>query len=468
MTRLDAPWPELAGRLAGALRLPGEPDYRHLTTPMNATAEQRPAAVVAAGDHADLAAAVRFAARHGLRITPQATGHGAGSDLGDGHLLVDTRRLTEVTIDPVARTALVGAGALWSDVADPAERHGLQGLAGTALDVGVCGYTCYGGFSWLARQYGLGSGRLREVEYVDHTGRLRRATEEEDPEVLWAYRGGGGVGLAARMLIELVPVHTVWAGALAWPSEMMPEIVERWMEVTAEVSEAVTSIAMLLELPPLPAIPEEFRGRSIVHLGICATDAEEGRAFARACQLGFPAPIVDSLRHRTGPRLGSIHLDPDAPNPGLADARMLRALRPETAVAALSATGIGAGGPLIMAELRHLGGAVGRPVREGALTSVDAQYLIHAVGHAGDHAEAAQLDQRLAAMLAACAPALTGQCSAASRAGRLDAFTALIPPHAERLARVLAEHDPGSLFQPARALVPDRPGAITRTASRWN
>ena len=156
-----------------------------------------------------------------------------------------------VTIDPGRRRARVEAGAQWQDVAVPAAEHGLAGLAGSAPDVGVVGYTLGGGVGFLGRRYGLSSNSVAAIELVTGDGRLRRVDEHADADLFWALRGGGGsFGVVTAIEFELHPVAEVYAGGLFWPVEQAAEVLGAWREWIRDVPERVTS---LLADPALPA-----------------------------------------------------------------------------------------------------------------------------------------------------------------------------------------------------------------------
>src|SRR4051812_17814001 len=196
--------------------------YAAATRPHNSSIKQRPARVAVVSRPEDIApaldevAALARSSGTPLEIVPQATGHGAGAPVGTGAVLLDTSRLTDVSIDPESRVAVVGAGATWAAVNAAAEKHGLLGLAGSAPSVSVSGYTFGGGIGWLVRRDGLASGALRAVHYVDGSGRSRtaadEATEEVDREAMWAFRGAGGVGIAHTLEFDLFPAPDLHAG----------------------------------------------------------------------------------------------------------------------------------------------------------------------------------------------------------------------------------------------------------------
>src|SRR5262249_14993165 len=140
-----------------------------------------------------VAAVVRFAAKHGLRVAPQLLGHNPGP-LGalDNTILLKTSGMHGVMIDAERRIARVEAGVLWEDVVDAAAPHGLLALHGSSPDVGVVGYSLGGGMGWLARSHGFQANNLTAIELVTPDGRLVRTDRDTDPELFWALRGGGG------------------------------------------------------------------------------------------------------------------------------------------------------------------------------------------------------------------------------------------------------------------------------------
>src|SRR4051794_39354050 len=256
----------LRGRLDGHIVLPDADDWDEARAAWNLAVDQRPAAVVLPESGEDVAATVRFAARNGLRVALQGTGHNAGplGPLG-GTILVKTHRMRGVQIDPVRRLARVEAGALWMDVAAAAAPYGLAGLAGSSPDVGVVGYTLGGGLSWLGRKHGLAANSVVSVEVVTADGDLRVVDAQNDPELFWALRGGGG-SFAAVTAIEfrLLEIREVFAGMLVWPLADASRVLHAWREWTETVPDEVTTSARLLRVPPLPDIPAAVRGRELV------------------------------------------------------------------------------------------------------------------------------------------------------------------------------------------------------------
>lgn len=252
----------LDSSITGDVVAQGSPGYEDARRAWNLAADQRPAVVVLAESAADVGDAVRFARSHGMRVAPQSTGHGAMAlEPLDGQLLLKLSRMRRVDVDPTRRKLRVEAGAQWQDVTVPADEHGLAALAGSSPNVGVIGYTLGGGLGWLARRYGLAANSVTAVELVTADGRLARIDADHEPELFWAVRGGGTVGVVTAMEMDLYPVREVYAGALFFPIARSAEVLQTWRAWTDTVPDEMTSIARILRLPPLPDIPEHLRGQ---------------------------------------------------------------------------------------------------------------------------------------------------------------------------------------------------------------
>src|SRR3954470_6935074 len=256
----------LRSRLYGDVFGPGDEGWDAARRAWNLAVDQRPAAVALPLTDGDVVEVVNFAREEGLRVAPQGTGHGAAALASlEGTILLSTRHMRGVRIDPRSRRARVRAGAVWADVTAPASAYGLAPLAGSAHDVGVVGYSLGGGLSWLARKHGLACDRVTAIELVPADGDHVRTTAENDPELLDALRGGGGsFGVVTAMEFKLYPIESLTAGAMAWPWERAEEIFNAWREWTKTIPEDITSLCRILQVPPLPDVPEPLRGRQLV------------------------------------------------------------------------------------------------------------------------------------------------------------------------------------------------------------
>jgi hypothetical protein len=362
------------------LVLPNDPSYDQRRLPWNVAVDQRPAVVALPTDAAEVRAAVRHARERGLRIAVQGTGHGAAilPDL-DGTMLIRTSGIGGVRIDPATRTARIGAGALWQDVVPAAAEHGLVGLAGSAPDVGIVGYSLGGGMGYLARRFGLQANHVTAVELVTAEGEHVRADASHEPELFWALRGGGGgFGVVTAMEFALEPLDSVYAGGMYWPIEAANRVLGAWRDLTLEAPDALTSMGRLMHFPPLPQIPEPLRGRAWVNVQAAFIGSEaEGAELLRP--LRELRPAMDSFSVIGPNELLRLHGDPEGPTPGLIGGALTDAL-PDEAIDAFVAA-VGPRSPLVVSELRHLGGALGRAEENaGALATVDGAYALHTVG----------------------------------------------------------------------------------------
>ncbi|HET8949374.1 MAG TPA: FAD-binding oxidoreductase [Solirubrobacteraceae bacterium] len=393
---LSADVAALRGLLDGDVVLPGEAGWDAARQAWNLAADQRPALVALPESADDVQALVDFARTRGLRVAMQGTGHNA-VPLGplDDSLLVKTERMRGVEIDERNCVARVEAGALWMDVTAPASEAGLAALAGSSPDVGVVGYTLGGGLSWLGRRYGLAANRLLSADVVTADGRLVRASRHENPELFWALRGGGGnFGAVVAIEFELIPLRKVHAGMMLFPWDRAREVMQTWREWTAGVPDSVTTSARIMQFPPMEELPPFLRGRGVVIIdGAILEDAE--RAAELLAPLRALGPEMDTFEDIPPVGLSRIHMDPEQPMPGISDSMMLDSLDADTVDRFVDATGPGSGSPLLLVELRHLGGALGR-YAGGALSRFDGEYLYFAAGIPMDPAVVAGLEAQFA------------------------------------------------------------------------
>jgi FAD/FMN-containing dehydrogenase len=399
--------------------------------------------------------AVRLARSNGLRIAPQATGHGAAPlQALDDALLLKTSRLRRVDIDVAARTARVEAGTLWQDVTVPAAEHGLAALAGSSPNVGVTGYTLGGGIGWLARRYGLAANSVTAVELVTPDGRFVRSDAGHEPDLLWAARGGGGMGVVTALEMTLHPVRELYAGALFFPIQRAPEVLQTWAEWTANVPDELTSIGRLMRFPALPEIPEFLRGGSFAvveaaYLG----DAPAGADLLRP--LRALGPALDTFAMIPAPALQQLHMDPEPPVPVASDGMLLAAAPAGAIDALLELAGPGTETPLLAVELRHLGGALAREApAAGPQAKVAGEFVLFAGGIVPTPDAAEAVDEHLHAVTHAVSRWRAGYdyFNFAERPAGADA----VLPRASyaRLQEIKAAYDPDELIVSAHPVRP--------------
>ncbi|MBS1673519.1 MAG: FAD-binding oxidoreductase [Actinobacteria bacterium] len=432
----------LRARLHGELHLPGDAGWDDARRAWQLLADQRPAAVVVAANEDDVVETIRSAARLGLRVAPQGTGHAAGAlaDLTDA-ILLRTTRFTGIRIDPEAKTVRVGAGVTGGDLAAESGRHGLAAVSGMAPSVGVVGFVLGGGLGWLSRSHGLGSQSLRAVEGVDARGRQVRADTAQHPELLWAARGGSLPLVVTAVELQLHAIGELWAGGLLWPIEQADEVVRAWGEWIPSVPDGVTSLVRVLRYPPIPEIPEAVRGRALVGIEL----AHQGTADELATLLAplrALTPELDSVRPMDPAELASVHGDPVQPAPAYGDAALLTELSTSAIDAFLAAVQDPAAGPLLSVEIRQLGGmlAPGR-ASDGAVSAIEGDVLVYAVGVVPVPEALGPVRAAADAVLRALAP-FTSPRAVKTFAERATSASALYGDAAARIGAITAQWDP--------------------------
>jgi FAD/FMN-containing dehydrogenase len=452
---------ELADALTGSVVLPGDPGWDQARSGFSLLEDQHPAAVAFPSDATDVAAAVTYARRAGLRVAPQATGHSQGP-LGDleGTLLLNVNRLQEVRVDPGAQQVRVGAGVKWERVVPRLSAHGLAGLHGSSPDVGIAGYSLGGGMGWLARKHGLQTNAVTAFELVTADGALVRADHEHHTDLFWALRGGGGnFGVVTAIEFAVHPVDEVYAGALFFPFGRAADVLHTWSALLPGLPDELMSWASLLHFPPIPDVPAYARGRSyaVVMAAFLGTKAE-GRSLLRPLlDLG---PVRDSFATVPPVVLADLAMDPLDPLPIHSGHELLDGLPAKAIDGVLAAVGPGSGRgeTLTMLQLRHMGGALAREAPgAGARATLPGEISMFALGVAPDAAAHADVRAAVADVQAALAP---------HRAGHYpnfveepaDASSFFSPVTWDRLRRVKALYDPQDVFKGNHHIAPaDRP-----------
>jgi FAD/FMN-containing dehydrogenase len=434
--------------MSSDLLIAGAPAYDENRGAFNLLLDQRPEAIALPVSAAEVAEAVAAAKSQGLRVAAQRTGHGA-DPLGalDGTLLVRTAGLTGIEIDAEARRARVGAGTLWGDLVPAASELGLAARHGSTGTVGIAGYMLGGGLGWYGRKHGLGCNSVTAIELVTADGEIRRADAEHETDLFWALRGcGGDFGVVTALEFELLPVASVYAGALFFPLERAGEVLNAWRQWTDGAPDEVTSVGRVMTFPPFPEIPEPLRGNSFtvieaVYLGDEQSGAE---LMAPLRELG---PGMDTFADQPPAGIADLHMDPPEPGPAMGDGMLLGELDEAALEAWVGIVGPGTDSPLVSVELRHIGGALGRPAADaGVLDSVPGSFLQFAIGIVPDPALREPVVGRVKQLEEAMAPWSKGRYRSFC-ISPVKAEDALPPEICERLRAVKAEYDPENLFR---------------------
>ena len=436
--------------LSGPVFRPGDSGYDSERTGFNLAVDHRPQAVVGATGPDDVVAAVEYASAAGVGLAVQATGHGP-SIAADGAVLVSTRRMDGVQVDPATRTARIEAGARWERVLPEAAKHGLAPLNGTSPDVGAVGYTLGGGIGPLGRRYGYACDHVRRFEVVTADGRLREVSADRELDLFWALRGGkGNFGVVVAMEIGLVPVARLFGGGMYFGAEATTDVVHAYAEWTRDLPDAMSSSVMLIRFPDDPAVPEPLRDRFVTHVRIAyCGPPDEGRKLVQPLR-DVGARLVDTVADIPYTAVGAIYNDQTTPVAAYDHGSALGELDSAAVDALISEAGPQAGGALIV-ELRHLGGAFSRPPAvPSAVGGRDATFLLFSVSilQAGLIDEARRAHARLHS---AMSPWSTGA-TIMNFLGVDDTApdrvrSAFAPAGYERLAKLKAVYDPGNLFR---------------------
>src|SRR3954451_10447830 len=414
-----------------------------VTRAYNLTVVQEPALVALPASDEDVVDLVGYARQRGLRIAPQRTGHNAGP-LGalDDVILARTDAMQGVEIDAERRVARVRAGARWEDVIPQASALGLAALHGSTPDVSVPGYTLGGGVGWYGRRHGLAANSVTAIELVTADGVHRRVDHEHEPDLFWALRGGGGnLGLVTAVEFALYPIAEVYAGVVFFPWERSAEVLHAWRAWTTTLPDEVTSVGRILQPPPFPHLPEQLRGRQFVAVdAVVIGDERQGRELLEPLRrLG---PEIDTFAMRPPAGIAELHMDPRQPVPGITGTAMLGDLPGEAIDGFVAAAGPGSGSRLLVADLRHLGGALRRaPAGHGALATLDASFVMFGVGVGEGTAE------RLTVVSDALASWDSGRSYLNFAERRTDPSRFFAPGVLPRLRAVKAEVDSEGVFR---------------------
>jgi FAD/FMN-containing dehydrogenase len=435
----------------------GEADWDSARAAWNLAVDQGPAMVARPGNADEVAAVVNFAREEGLRVAVQAEGHGANAlgGLGEDTLLLKTGRMAGAEIDAENRRVRVRPAAKWSDVSELASPQGLAGLSGSSAEVGVVGYTLGGGHGWLARKHGLACNSVVAVELVTADGRLVRADHENEPDLFWALRGGGGnFGALTALELNLYPVPELYAGMLAWPWERSSDVLHAWREWVPGLPDEMGTWARIFQVPPMPDIPEPVRGRQLVvveaaYLG----DEDAGSELLRPLrELG---PELDTLAPAPPAALGYLHMDPEDPVPFAGGGQVLDELPAAAVDALVAAAGPGSGSPLLSFELRLLGGALNQAAPgAGALAKLDHGFLTFGVGMLMDPEAGAAVNRQIDEVNNALEQWDSGIKYGNLVDAPLDTRTCHTPETYERLMQVKARYDPDDLFRANHPIPP--------------
>jgi FAD/FMN-containing dehydrogenase len=457
---------ELDAAFSGQQFRPGDDGYDGARSIYNAMIDKRPALIARCAGVADVIDAVNLARDGRLPLAVRCGGHSvAGKGTCEDGVLIDLSGMKGVHVDPAARIARANAGVLWGEFDRETQLFGLATPGGRMTTTGVGGFTLGGGYAWLSTKHGLACDNLISAQVVTADGRVVTASEDENADLLWGLRGGGGnFGVVTSYefrLHELGP--TVMAGLAVHPLESAREVARAWRDWAEGAPEAVCTALGILRAPPEPFVPPELQGEPILGiLAMYAGEAGEGEEMLRTLKQEIGPPAVDLIDRIPYTAFQAI-VDPFSPTGWLNYHRGEHlASLPDEALDTYIEHGGRVGSPMSQSILFRHGGAISRvPEDATAASHRDAPYMWHPIAAWHDPADTEREVAWVREASAAMAPFTTGgvylnfeQDEGAEhvRAGF----------GAEKYARLVAlkdKYDPGNLFRINQNIAPSQDAA---------
>jgi FAD/FMN-containing dehydrogenase len=401
-------------------------------------------------DVEDVKVAIDVAREQAMMLSVRSGGHsipGYGSN--NGGLVIDLSGMRTITVDPIRRTARLEPGLTWGEVANTLQPFGLAMTSGDVASVGVGGLLLGGGIGWMVRSYGLTIDNLRSVELVTADGQLRRASAEENPELFWGLRGGGGnFGIATAFEVNLHLGGTVLGGAVFYEATDAERILKEYARIAAAAPDGLTTETMFALAPPAPFIPPDKQGTPIVGILVCYTgDLSEGeRVIAPLRQLA--TPIADLIAPMPYPDLFALTENGEV----FGLQHHGRSLFVETISDEMIQTLVEATQAIISPEtvvsLRVLGGAMSRVAPEvTAFAHRDKQGMVLITHFGSLSINAASLAACTQQVFQALSPYANGvYASFLANEGEQRIREAYSPETYERLVALKNQYDPDNLF----------------------
>jgi FAD/FMN-containing dehydrogenase len=448
----DATVQELREAIHGQVLRPEDEGYAAACGIWNgAFDDRRPGAIVTCSGAADVIAAVGFARSNDLTIAVRGGGHSiAGFSSCDDGIVIDLSAMNSVRVDPEARRAYVGPGAVWGDVDHETQAHALATTGGLVSTTGVAGFTLGGGIGWLMRAHGLACDNLVGADVVTADGGLVHASETENAELLWGLRGGGGnFGIVTQFEFALHPVGPIlYAGLIFFSAEHDAQLMRLFREWAPGAPDEITAALNLTSAPPLPVVPEEWHGKKVIALIAVSTgpvdEAERHfRSFREAAE-----PVADLL----------------GPMPYMAMQTLIDPLWPKGIHAYFKATNLaqlddelierlcrqheGAPGPQCEMHIHQMGGAVARVGDDDtAFSERSMPYVLNAVTGWHDPKDTTAHTNWARAVIEAAADASTGRAYVNFLGDSDEARTSYGPETYARLVALKRAYDPTNVFR---------------------
>jgi FAD/FMN-containing dehydrogenase len=444
---------ELAESMRGEVIVPADEGYDEARAIWNGAHDGRPELIARCAGVADVIQALGFARSEELVVAVRGGGHSIpGFSTVDGGMVIDLSPMQGVRVDVDARTATAQPGLTWGAFDHETQAFGLATTGGLVSTTGVAGFTLGGGVGWLMRKHGLACDNLISADVVTADGSLVHASEQENPELLWGLRGGGGnFGIVTSFEFKLHPVGPlVTAGAIFYPGERAGEVLRYYRDWVDSAPDELTTLVNLLTAPPAPFIPEAWHGRPLVAvIGMYAGPTDEGeRALRPLRELGDPvADLFGPMPYVAMQSLVDPLWGPGAHS--YMKAGFLKDLD-DAAIDTLTSYHQDASSPKSEIHMHHVGGAVARVAPDAtAFGDRESPFLLNIIASTftpDGYGEAVRWAQALHAGLE---PSLTGgtYVNFLSGEGEERVRAAYGPDNYRRLAALKREYDPTNVFR---------------------
>ena len=455
---------ELRDAVRGGIVTPDDDSYAEACRIWNGAYDgRRPALIVRCTGAADVIAAVGFARSNGLPIAVRGGGHSiAGFSTVDDGIVIDLSPMNEVRVDPADRVAAVGAGAVWADVDHETQAHGLATTGGLVSTTGVAGFTLGGGIGWTMRKFGLACDNLAAADVVTADGRLVRASETENPDLLWGLRGGAGnFGIVTQFEFDLHPLGPlIYAGPIFYPADAARDLVRAFRDWAGDAPDEITALVNLTTAPPLPVIPEQWHGKKVAALIAASTGpVEDGEALVSGIR-GVAEPIADLLGPMPYHAIQTL-IDPLWPKGIHAYFKATNLARlDDELIDRLCEIHLAAPGPQCEIHVHQMGGAVGR-VAEGATAFAERSmpFVLNAVTGWHDPDLSTAHTEWARTAVAAASDASTGRAYVNFLGDNDAARTAYGEETYARLVSLKDAYDPTNVFRLNQNIEPATPAS---------
>src|SRR3954454_22966526 len=262
----EATLAEFEQGLSGRLIRPEDAEYDEARSIWNGAHDKYPAMIVRCAGVADVMRAIELARSEDMEVAVRGGSHSIpGFSTTDGGIVIDLSGMRSVHVDPTRRTAVAEGGATWKDFDHETQAFGLAVTGGLVSSTGIAGFTLGGGIGWLVRKYGLACDNLIGADVVTADGQLIHVREDENSDLLWGLRGGGGnFGIATSLEYRLHPVGpTVAAGPIFFAGDRAEEVLSFYRDWVETLPDEMTTMAGLITAPPAPFLPEEVHGKRL-------------------------------------------------------------------------------------------------------------------------------------------------------------------------------------------------------------